>query len=196
MRGKLNILFMAAEADPLAKVGGLADVAGSLPAALKSLPEQPDIRVALPYYSRINNLGLEITKIADLSIPHSEGSEKSTAYEISGYKYPVYLIDGNPVKTSKEIYSGNNELDGNLFTFFSLSALKLVEFLNWKPDILHANDWHTSPAVYKLRLSRDQGFFRDTKSLLTVHNLPYQGYGSEKSLQRFGLPRAHYSPIA
>ena len=72
----------------------------------------------------------------------------------------------------------------------------MAESLDWKPDILHANDWHTSPAVYKLKINRQANdFFHKTRSLLTVHNLPYLGHGTQNALQSFGLPRAHFSSL-
>ena len=77
---------------------------------------------------------------------------------------------------------------GFKYTFFSLAALKLVEEINWYPDIIHANDWHTSPSVYALSSNRNrEGFFKDTATLLGVHNLPYLGVGAGPSLGEFGL---------
>ncbi len=108
----------------------------------------------------------------------------------------MYLIDGLPIAKSPAVYSTNNLLDGEKFTFFSLAALDFLKLINWQPDILHAHDWHASPGVYKLSLIRKEDpFYRNTKSLLTVHNLPYLGYGAETALQNYGLPRAHLSPL-
>jgi starch synthase len=74
--------------------------------------------------------------------------------------------------------------------------MELLKSLNWKPDIIHAHDWHTAPAVYKLRLVREQeDFYQKTKSLLTIHNLPYLGHDTSSALQEFGLPRAHMSAL-
>ena len=92
------------------------------------------------------------------------------------------------------MYSSDNYLDGTKFAFFSLAAMKLAKILKWRPDVVHAHDWHAAPAVYHLRLIKDRDdFYQYTKSLLTVHNLPYLGHGAEDALQAFGLPRAHMS---
>jgi len=192
----LRVLFLAAEASPLVKIGGLGDVAGSLPAALKVLPEGPDIRLALPLYSQIKDSGIDLKPIASFTIAHEDGPLLAEVYQSELKSIPLYLIDGPPVKLSPVVYTGDNYQDGTKFTFFSLAALELCKILNWKPDILHAHDWHTSPAVYHLSLIRDHDpFFQKTKSLLTVHNLPYLGHNTEEVLTAFGLPQAEPSAL-
>ena len=192
----LNVLFLAAEADPLVKIGGLGDVAGSLPAALQALPESPDVRLILPFYPHINQSEEDLKLVAGFYISHNQGPVLAEVYRTMINGIPTYLVDGLPIAESPAVYSGDANTDGTKFTFFSLAAMQLVKILNWKPDILHAHDWHTAPAVYKLRLIRESdNFFQNTKSLLTVHNLPYLGYDTELSLQGFGLPRAHMSPL-
>jgi starch synthase len=74
--------------------------------------------------------------------------------------------------------------------------MALARGLGWQPDIIHAHDWHASPAVYNLSLIRDhEEFYRNTKSLLTVHNLPFLGYDTGEALAQFGLPPAQDSPL-
>ncbi len=193
---RLKILFIAAEAAPLVKIGGLGDVAGSLPAALQSLPGEPEVRVVLPYYPHLKKSGLVLTPVASFEIAHLDGPLLAQVFQSAVNGITTYFIDGLPVAASPEVYSGDNDLDGTKFTFFSLAALELCKILNWQPDIMHAHDWHASPAIYKLRLIRESdAFYQNTKSLLTVHNLPYLGHGAETSLQAFGLPRAHMSPL-
>lgn len=192
----LKIQFLAAEADPLIKVGGLGDVAGSLPGVLRGLPESPDVRVFLPFYPPLKDQAHHYEPVAGIEIPHQDGPILAQAFfsEIRGI--PFYFIDGEPIAASPQVYSGDNQQDGTKFTFFSLAALELAKILGWKPDILHAQDWHTAPAVYDLHLVRtNDPFFQDTRSLLTVHNLPYLGHGAEGALHAFGLPRAHLSPL-
>jgi len=192
----MKIQFLTAEAAPLVKVGGLGDVAGSLPRALRALPAAPDVRVFLPYYPTLKKRSLNLKPVAAFEINHQTGPLVAQAFqgEIDGT--PYYLIDGEPVASSSLVYSGDNLRDGTKFTFFSLAAMELARILDWKPDILHAQDWHTAPAVYNLSLTRENDpFFSQTRSLLTVHNLPYLGHGAEAALQAFGLPRAHLSPL-
>ena len=196
MTKKLRILFLAAEADPLIKIGGLDDVAGSLPAALRALPESPDVRLVLPLYPQLINAEWDLTPVASFEIAHSRGPILAEVFQTKINGVATYLVNGAPVAESPAVYSGDAAQDGVKFTFFSLAAMELVKILNWQPDIIHAHDWHASPAVYNLRLIRAaDDFFRKTRSLLTVHNLPYLGHGTGPALGAFGLPRAHLSPL-
>ena len=192
----IKVLFIAAEAAPLVKIGGLGDVAGSLPSELRSLPDSPDVRVALPFYPTLKESKLELAPAARFEIAHSSGPLNCVVFKTSINGVPIYLIDGPPVASTNAVYSGDNSLDGTKFCFFSLAAMELCRVLKWQPEILHAHDWHAAPAVYYLHLIKDRDdFFQHTKSLLTVHNLPYQGHGAEAALQAFGLPKAHLSPL-
>lgn len=196
MEDPIKVLFLAAEADPLVKIGGLGDVAGSLPAALSALPESPDVRLVLPLYPQIKNAGWDLTPAASFFISHSQGPILAEVFQTLINGVTVYLVNGAPVSKSPAVYSGDAYQDGTKFIFFSLAAMELVKIINWQPDILHAHDWHTAPAAYNLRLIRGSDkFFRNTKSLLTVHNLPYLGHDTGPALLAFGLPRAHMSPL-
>ena len=196
MTEELKVLFLAAEADPLVKIGGLGDVAGSLPATLGALPESPDVRLVLPLYPRIKNAEWDLKPVATFNISHSRGPILAEVFQTTIKGVTTYLVNGPPVSESNEVYSGDAHQDGSKFTFFSLAAMELAKILNWQPDIIHAHDWHTSPAVYNLRLiRRSDDFFQKTKSLLTIHNLPYLGHDTGPALGAFGLPRAHMSPL-
>jgi starch synthase len=191
-----KILFLAVEAAPFMKVGGLGDVAGSLPHAIQELPEAPDIRLVLPFYPQIQKQGRKIKPVAAFTIANNDGPIPVEVFETDQDGLGVFLIASPPISASESVYSGDNNKDGIKFTLFSLAALELASILNWEPDILHAHDWHTSPAVYHLRLShRSREGLTHTKSLLTVHNLPYLGHGAESALNAFGLPRAHMSSL-
>lgn len=191
-----KILFLSAEAAPLVKVGGLGDVAGSLPQALRALPESPDVRLALPNYPQLNLSGLPLQPSASFSITHSGGPLLAEVFQTEINGVPLYLIDGPPIRAAQSVYSSDPLVDGTKFTFFSLATLEMTRALKWQPDVVHAHDWHAAPAVYHMRLIREQDpFFTNTRSLLTVHNLPYLGYDTAPALQAFGLPRAHLSPL-
>ncbi len=92
------------------------------------------------------------------------------------------------------MYTADTRADGHKFTFFSLAALELARRLNWKPDIIHANDWHTAPAIYALSLMRDT-FFDGTTSVLGLHNLPFLGNDAGPAMNAFGLPPAAGSTL-
>jgi len=196
MTARMKILFLASEAFPLVKIGGLGDVAGSLPPAIKKYKPSVDIRLVLPYYPTLDLLPESLEPAASFTIAHQDGAYLTEVFQTQLEGVSTYLISGPPVEVSQEVYSGDSYLDGSKFTFFSLAAMALARSLNWRPDIIHAHDWHASPAVYNLSLIRSHDdFFRETRSLLTVHNLPYLGYDAGEALSRFGLPPAQGSPL-
>ena len=200
---RINVLFIASEADPIIKVGGLADVAGSLPHALMKvsslsilLPDELDVRLVIPFHPAISR-DLYPSQLVDEYKVHSNKGEifvKAYALELDGLM--VYLISGAPIQQESGVYSPNLEADGYKYVFFSQATLSLAKILDWKPDILHANDWHTSAAVYALALNRiTDPFFRQTRSLLTVHNLPYLGAMTSSALEAFELPPAENTSL-
>ncbi len=191
----LRVLFIAAEADPIIKVGGLGDVTGSLPRALRALEPaqalgyQLDVRLAIPFHSAITTRITELEQVASFDVPRPSGPEPAQAFLTHVGDLPVYLIGGDPIPAEAPVYSLDTRKDGEKFTFFSLAALELARALNWAPHILHANDWHTALSVYMLALRRGEDpFFDHTRSILTVHNLPFMGAGTEEALASFGIP--------
>src|SRR5271157_2118727 len=190
----MKALFIASEADPLVKVGGLGDVAGSLPRALLTLParltngEKLDIRLAIPYHAAVRHKISDAKLEACFSIPHKGGPVPCQALSIDLDGLIVYLISGSPIPFQGPVYSNNVAEHADKYIFFSLSALELARQLKWKPDILHANDWHTAAAVHALAVQRaDDPFFANTHSILSIHNLPYMGSGADESMKEFGL---------
>ncbi len=195
MNSELKILFMAAEMEPLIKVGGLADVTGSLPRALRNLTEKGehllDVRVVLPAHGRIATKTLNLRPAASFTIPHADGPIPADVdvTEIDGVL--IYLVSGPLIPRSGPVYSPDASRDGAKFAFFSLAALELARALDWAPDVVHAHDWHTAPAVYWLGLHRDQDpVYRNSGAIQQIHNLPYLGAGAEAALESFGLPPA------
>jgi starch synthase len=200
---KINVLFMASEADPFIKIGGLGDVAGSLPRALMAhgttqnhLPVELDVRLVLPFHPSIQTDRFDLSQVAEYKV-HSMINDISTrAYTLKSDHLTVYLIDGEPIANETGVYTSNLEVDGYKYVFFSQACLRLVKGLNWKPDILHANDWHTAAAVYSLALNRPiDPFYKQTASLLTLHNLPYLGAMTNTALDSFELPPAENTSL-
>jgi starch synthase len=195
---KINILFIASEADPLIKVGGLGDVAGSLPRALRMvgssenlLPAELDVRLVIPFHPAIRQDIYPSEQIAEYVVHSINNEFHVKAYRLELDGLPVYLIGGAPIEQESGVYTSNLEADGFKYVYFSQAALSLARSLDWRPDILHANDWHTAPAVYSLALNRPiDPFFRHTSSLLSVHNLPYLGAMTNTALEEFELPPA------
>ncbi len=199
----MKVFFIASEADPYIKVGGLADVAGSLPRALKTLngtgaPNRPqiDIRLAIPFHPQIRDQAYSPRLVAEFPIHTVDGTILARAFLVEGQELPVYLISGEPIDRETGVYSADLEADGFKYVFFSLACLELIRQLGWTPDILHANDWHTATAVYSLARHRpDDPFFGQAASVLTVHNLPYLGSMTPAAMQAFGLPPADHPDL-
>ncbi len=202
----LRVLFIASEADPFIKVGGLADVAGWLPPAIHHLSRlapvgqaldvsdrfrEIDIRLAIPLHGAISRQDFDLQPAAQFTVPHKEGPVPAEVFTCRHQGVPVYLIGGPLLPANEPVYTNDNSVDGKKYTFFSLATLALARALNWQPHLLHANDWHTAPAIYALSLNRQNDpFYSRTATLLTIHNLPYLGAGAELALAGFGLPPA------
>lgn len=187
----LNILFLTAEAEPFIKVGGLGDVAGSLPRALRALSTEElklDVRIVLPYHPALKVETLKPLGVFPLS--HAGTESAVEVFDTSLYGTPTYLIGGDPIRANGSVYSMNAGLDAEKYAFFSFAALELGRFINWAPDILHGNDWHTSLALYGMLAKHWQGAAPRLASLLTIHNLPFMGPDISGLLQDYGYPLA------
>ncbi len=195
----IKVLFLASEADPLVKVGGLGDVAGSLPPALQHLSVEEtggysmDVRLVIPFHAAVRQKVPDAELLFDFEVPVVDGVVKAQAYLTHANGVPVYLIAGEPFGPDTPVYSPDPALGGEMYIFFSMAALSFVEKLGWRPDILHANDWHTALATYKLKQQRaNDPFFNRMHSVLGVHNLPFMGAGSEAAFDRYGLQPSRY----
>lgn len=190
----MNVLFISSEADPLVKVGGLGDVGGSLPVALHALRTENtcysslDIRIAIPYYPKIKNQDIPIHPVASFKIDTTKLPILVQVYETSLSGVITYLISGEPIDRTELVYGMDFKSDAEKFVFFSLACLKLPQALNWPIDILHANDWHTAVALHKLKTRKDRpAELKKTKSILSLHNLPFMGTGSEEALKQYKI---------
>lgn len=192
---KIASLFTAVEADPFVKVGGLGDVAYALPHALRNLhPEEIggykiDIRLAIPCHSSVcETVNCLLEKIT-FEVPTNLGLIPTIVYVTEINDLPIYIISSPLIPQETSVYSDNNYVDGLKFMFFSKATLELVNIMGWSPDIIHVNDWHTAITPHLLQIQKDKGEFpRNTKSVLTVHNLPYLGTGTEKALIDLNIP--------
>src|SRR5688572_2618011 len=188
----INVLFLAAEAEPFVKVGGLGDVAGTLPRALRALSNDElkiDVRLVLPQHSVLKTETLRPVKF--YSIPRGQAEVQVEAYEGALGGVPVYFLNGDAIRASGSVYSSNNTLDAEKYVFFSLAALELPKQLNWTPDIIHCNDWHTALAAYGNLVKRWEDKKNHTVSVITIHNLPFLGPDIKEILESYGLPLAN-----
>ncbi len=186
MSNPLKILIVASEVVPFAKVGGLADVAGALPKALRRLGH--DVRVVLPKYQRIQDekFGL-VELLPELNVPMDSHIEVASVKRgmIAG-EVPVYLIGSDEYFGREGIYGYSD--DDKRFIFFSRAALEMLPALDWQPDVIHCNDWHTAIIPNWLKtIYRDDPRFNRIATLFTVHNLAYQGIFGNRVLEVAGL---------
>ncbi len=190
-RIKLNILFIASEADPLVKAGGLGDVAGALPPAINDLNSQTDrlaidIRLVIPYYNHLKAKEIRSELIQNFKISTLNGPVEAGLYVTDLSGVVTYLVSGEPINRSDATYGVDFKSDAEKFIFFSLACLKIPAILKWNCDILHANDWHTAVALHQLpAAARNVPYLKHTKSVLTIHNLPFMGTGAEEALTTY-----------
>ncbi|MCB8945447.1 MAG: glycogen synthase [Ardenticatenaceae bacterium] len=178
MADPLKILFISAEVSPFAKAGGLGDVAGSLPKALHKLGH--DVRVVMPAYQKIEQgyPGVE-TMPGPLWVPLRGEAVQAGVFHstLPNSQVPIYFIAQWNLFNRPNIYGYGD--DSYRFAFFSRAALELTLALDWKPDIIHAHDWHTAPALTWLSTAgQADERFRGISSIFTIHNLAHQGHTS------------------
>jgi len=178
----MKILFASAEAYPLAKVGGLGDVAGSLPNAIRSLGH--DVRMVLPRYGMIRDAKDDGGAFAVRAGGSPIEARLKTA-DISGP--PVYLIDRPDLFDRPKVYEYDD--DGKRFGFFGRSILDFLPVADFWPDVIHLNDWHSAIAAAFLRtLYNGDERYRRIKTVLTIHNLQHQGLFGRDLFEWLGLP--------
>ncbi|HET7713636.1 MAG TPA: glycogen synthase [Patescibacteria group bacterium] len=157
----LKVLFAAAEVTPIAKVGGLGDVTGALPKALKDLGV--DVRVIIPKYRSIE-----------------------TPRFLPGSKVPIYYVD-SPKYFDRELIYGYQD-DSVRFSFFCRGILEEAKKNGFEPDLIHLNDYHTSLVPTLLRsIYQKDPFFAQTRTLLTIHNLANQGIADAQDIKEAGI---------
>jgi starch synthase len=181
-----KILFIAAEASPFAKVGGLGDVIGSLPCELRKAGH--DARVVLPFYATIHNDCPVISKDV-FTIPFLGKSETVEITEVRQKESVPFYLMGNETYLNRMAIYGEHD-DGERFQFFSRAAMEIPRRLNWQPDIIHCHDWHTALCAGLLKFDyNDDPFYAGTGSVFTIHNLAYQGWFDDSYIWKTDLHR-------
>lgn len=183
----MRVLFVAAELTPFAKVGGLADVAAGLPPALARLGV--DVRVAIPKYRAVEKAARDLEPVGVLPVQLGRETHRCPVYQGSLPKteLPVYFLRHDPYFDRPGIYGEPNaEYPDSLgrFGFLSRAALALGPAIGWHPEVIHANDWHT--ALIPVYLRSEEGEF-EPKTILTIHNLAYQGGFPLQQAESIGL---------
>jgi len=183
----MNVLFVSAEVAPLIKTGGLADVAGALPGALRQLGH--DVRVVMPRYQRIRQSKTpQAGPIAAAFLPAGERQEEMRVWTTQLGDTPVYLLDIPAAFERPAIYG--EEDDDRRFALFCRGVLALMQHLRevsgWTPDIVHCNDWHTGLLPNYLKTYYTYTFGQ-IATVYTIHNLAYQGVFNGFTLHLSGL---------
>ncbi|MDD5644838.1 MAG: glycogen synthase GlgA [bacterium] len=188
----MNILLAASEISPFAKTGGLADVVGSLPRELKKLGH--DIRLIMPLYGAVQKNFKNIEdcrKPFEMTVGDNNYGGNIHVYKTSS-GFPVYFIKNDILYARDGLYGnriGNYKDNSSRFIFFCRSVIKACELLDFQPHIIHCNDWQTGliPAYIKVK-ETENPFFKNTKTLYTIHNLAYQGAFWHFDMKLTGLP--------
>lgn len=182
-----HIAFLSAEVAPLAKVGGLGDVAGSLPVALQRAGAS--VTVVMPRYGSID---LDRHDIKDTGISTTvELGGRTTTFRILRYllrgTVPVLLLDNPDLFGDPRIYI--DERDRERFFFFSRAALGAILVSGFQPDVLHCNDWHTGMAIaWHRQLRQHDPWWTGQSSIITIHNVAHQGITDVDYARHLGYP--------
>ena len=182
-----NVLFVTAELNPLAKVGGLADVAGALPKAL--FDQGIDVQAVLPLYDVIDRDAFDVEPTGEsFTVAFGDVSETVSVYSatIPGSSVPIILLDNPTYLGNGGVYGSKTAIAGTFkeiqrFAFYSFAIAEYVKQLEAQPEIIHCNDWHTAlvPSVLKLR------GLEKIRTIETIHTMGNQGPWNERELREF-----------
>ncbi|MGB7338460.1 MAG: glycogen/starch synthase [Phototrophicaceae bacterium] len=191
----MKVMIVSAEVAPFAKVGGLADVVGSLPSALRD--EGIDARVIMPGYGLIEHDKYDISRLFSFPYTHRRGTSEVHVFTCVHDGVPIYFVQADP-------YFGNDATvytewgwDVPRFIFFNqitmAVAWQLQDRLGWFPDVFNVSDWHTSLLPFLLAQSHHKPEWSQVASVVTIHNIAYQGAGVGGFLWDAGIPARNHS---
>lgn len=183
----MKVLFASSEAYPFAMSGGLADVSGALPKALRK--RLVGCRVVMPLYGCVSEeMRSKMNFLCSITVPVSWRRQYCGIFEahVDGVIY--YLLDNQYYFKRDGLYGHYD--DAERFAFFSRAVLEIIPHIDFKPDVIHCNDWQTALVpVYLNAFYRWDETFKNIKTVFTIHNIQYQGkYGHELTGDVLGLP--------
>jgi starch synthase len=174
----MKIAICASEVVPFAKTGGLADVAGALPLALEEQAQQ--VIIVMPRYKAIQDTKFKITRL-----------KPDISYSIIGKNIKAYFIENEKYFNRDSLYvDKNGDYPDNLdrFAYYCRRTLDLLKEINFKADIIHVHDWQASLIPVYLKTSyAAEPFYKNTKTVLTIHNIGYQGLFPKGEFPKLGL---------
>lgn len=189
-----KILYVASEAVPFIKTGGLADVVGSLP---KCFPKEYfDVRVIIPKYACMKQQWKDqLQYVTNFYMDLNWRQQYVGVFEIEYEGVKFYFIDNEEHFSGDKLYYGMPD-DLEKFAFFSKAALSILPIIDFKPDVIHCHDWQTGliPVYLKERFQGSE-FYRDMKSIMTIHNLKFQGVWDINTIKSItGLSDYYFTP--
>ena len=187
----MNILFLTSEAVPFIKTGGLADVAGSLPKELKK--KGADVRVVLPLYSGIDDaFKSQMIKVSEFYVDLDWKHQYAGVYQLEYNGVIFYFIDNLEYFGRPHPYGFDD--DAERFIYFSKACTLLPKEIDFKPDIIHTNDWHTAMVnIFVNDFRYGDSYYDDIRTLFTIHNLKYQGVFSPEVMRLAGLDGGYFN---
>ncbi|HJW94219.1 MAG TPA: glycogen synthase GlgA [Thermoanaerobaculia bacterium] len=200
----MRVLFATSEVSPIAKTGGLGDVCGSLPKALRALGHE--LVVFMPYHRQarqwLTKNGVELEHVVSAPMSWANWTADLTLLRttLPDTDIPLYLAANDYFFDRDWIYAHRPDgFDDSVerFAWFCRAVIRGAELIEFAPEIIHAHDWHTALlAVYLDSGLRDSETFRDARSVYTIHNLNYQGHGTREKFDFLGLHSRYWSPDA
>ncbi|NCC15201.1 MAG: glycogen synthase GlgA [Clostridia bacterium] len=185
MENRLKVLIVASEAAPFIKSGGLGDVVGSLPKALKE--QGVDVRVVIPRHMSVKNSEMQDVKYLGEFDVHLFWRIQRAKVLVKPQEVPIYFIEN-------DFYFGRGGLygygdDNERFAFFGKAVLDMMAMLDFYPDVVHCNDWQTGPiCLYLKEIYSKMIYYSRMKTLFTIHNLQYQGNFDKSTMEILGVP--------
>ncbi len=201
---KLKILMVTPEAVPFAKTGGLADVAGALPKALSKLGHQ--VRVILPKYKMVDEVAFKLQEVdadfPEIRLGEKKGKIRLSSCQLSDSEIEYLFLVNDDYYNRDELYRDKNTgfdyIDNDeRFILFCRGTLEVLKALDWRPDIIHGNDWQSAliPAYLKTIYAGDP-FFGGTATVFSVHNIAYQGNFHKDSFTKVGVAKDLFYPTS
>jgi len=180
----MRIAMCASEVVPFAKTGGLADVAGALPLALEK--EGQEVIIIMPRYKAIDAAKFNLKKFKD-----------GVLTAITGKKIRVYFIESEEYFNRDGLYgdkNGDHQDNLDRFAYYCRKSLDLLKEINFKPDIIHCHDWQSSliPVFLEAIYAKDP-FYQNIRTILTIHNIGYQGLFPKEEFPKLGLNASLFS---
>jgi starch synthase len=186
----MKIAFVASEITPFAKTGGLADVAAALPRALHQLGHE--LRVFMPLYASMRNGSFALQAIETIQNVPVQMGEQTYVFSVFSTVLPqstlsIYLIDCPELFSRSSLYTSDVD-EHRRFILLQRAALESLQRLQFAPDILHCNDWHTAllPLLVKTSYAWDR-LFQSTRCVMSIHNIGYQGVFAASAMRDLGI---------